>query len=57
MPVFSGGFDGAKTILSLDTESKQLKIRMQTFKSHEFVPVSKFGNDNSHNPSVYSASF
>ena len=38
MPVFPGGFDGSKTILSLDTELKQLKNRMQTFKSHESEP-------------------
>lgn len=57
MPVFSGGFDVSKTILSLDTELKQQKIRAQTIKSYEFEPlVSKSGNDNSHNPPVYSAS-
>ncbi len=38
MPVFSGGFDGPKTIQSLDTELKQLKIRTQTIKSYEFEP-------------------
>lgn len=58
MPVFSGGFGGSKTIQSLDTELKHLKIRMQTIKSHESEPpVSKSGNDNSHNLAVYSASF